>query len=53
MDKNLKLLSDIIIWDKYAKYNEAENRRESWNDIVDRRMAMDLDNHPSISDQIV
>lgn len=38
MDKNRKLLSDIVIHTKYAKY--IDGRRETWDEIVDRTFEM-------------
>lgn len=36
MDKSIEALSEIVIFNKYAKYNAKEGRRENWDEIVDR-----------------
>ncbi len=38
MDKNRKLLSDIVVHTKYARF--VNNRREGWKEIVDRTFDM-------------
>lgn len=40
MNKSQKLLSDIAIFNKYAKYQENKKRRENWEEIIDRYLAM-------------
>jgi ribonucleoside-triphosphate reductase len=43
MSNNLntqKILSDIVVYNKYAKFNPNESRRETWEEIVDRYKAM-------------
>lgn len=52
-DKSLKTLSDIIIYLKYARYIPSEYRRENWNEIVQRRMQMDMEKFPNITDLIL
>lgn len=47
-----ELLSNIIIYMKYAKYNPELGRRETWGEIVDRNKQMYLDKFPDISDDI-
>jgi hypothetical protein len=46
-------MSDLITWDKYAKYLQEEQRRETWDEISERNMQMHIDNHPKLADQIV
>lgn len=33
---SIEALSKIVIWNKYSKFNAKENRRETWDEIVDR-----------------
>ncbi len=40
MEKGLQVLSDITIFQKYAKYISETHSRESWEDIVGRYEAM-------------
>lgn len=46
------LLSQINIYNKYARYVEEQNRRETWGEICDRVMAMHMENFPKIKDDI-
>lgn len=39
---NIKVLSDIIVYNKYAKYKSSEKRRETWEEIIDRYIIMML-----------
>jgi hypothetical protein len=52
MEKNFKILSDIITWDKYAKYDKSLGRRESWNELTDRNMIMQMEQYPQLTDDI-
>lgn len=36
MDKSLQIMSEFIIYDKYARYIPELKRRETWDEIVDR-----------------
>ena len=40
MTNNYKLLSDIVTYTKYSRYNESEQRRENWQQICNRLQAM-------------
>ena len=50
MDK--KALSDITVFNKYAKFNPELGRRESWEEICMRNMRMHQEKHPSVSSEI-
>lgn len=52
MDVSRKILSDIIIYSKYAKYDEILNRRETWNEIVDRNVRMHSKKYPELTKEI-
>ena len=52
MDKSNKILSDIVVFNKYAKYVPKEERRETWDEIVDRYLIMMLKKYPHITDHI-
>ena len=42
MDISQKILSDIIVYMKYARYDKKKKRRETWDEIVDRNKKMML-----------
>ncbi len=52
MDIANKILSDITVHMKYARYLEDENRRENWNELVTRNMQMHIKNFPSLESEI-
>jgi ribonucleoside-triphosphate reductase len=52
MDISQKILSDITIFNKYAKYIPEINRRESWEELVERNMAMHIRKYPQIKEEI-
>lgn len=52
MEVSNKILSDITVHMKYAKYIPQLNRRETWEEIVDRNKRMHLKKYPNLSDEI-
>ena len=48
MNLNNKILSDITIHMKYAKYIPELKRRETWEELVDRNKAMHLKHYPNM-----
>ena len=52
MDKANKILSDVTIHMKYAKYDEKKERRETWSEICTRNMQMHIKQYPHLSEQI-
>lgn len=52
MDKSQKILSDLVVFNKYAKYMEDVKRRETWEDGCERNMAMHIRRYPQIKDEI-
>jgi len=40
IDNNIELLSNIVIYNKYAKYLPREKRRETWKEITTRYVTM-------------
>lgn len=52
MENTVKALSDVVVFNKYAKYIPEIKRRESWDEIVDRNMAMHIRKYPNIKDEI-
>lgn len=52
MDKSNQILSDIVVFNKYAKYVPSEERRETWDEIVTRYVEMMKKRYPTIVDKI-
>jgi ribonucleoside-triphosphate reductase len=52
MDISQEIFSEIIIFQKYAKHNAALERRETWQEICDRNMAMHVKKFPALAAQI-
>lgn len=52
MDNSQKILSDVTIFNKYAKYIPEITRRETWDEIVDRNMAMHIRKYPQLKEEI-
>lgn len=46
MDQASKILSDVVIFSKYARFIPEQNRRETWTEIVDRKQ---VDAHKKVS----
>jgi len=53
MDLEKKILSDITVHMKYAKFIDKQNRRENWGELVDRNMNMHLKKFPHLKEEIV
>jgi len=52
MDISQKILSDITIFNKYAKFKEDLQRRETWAEICDRNMNMHIKRYPELEQEI-
>ena len=52
MDISQKVLSDITIFNKYAKYIPEVERRETWEELVQRNMSMHLRKYPAMKEEI-
>jgi len=52
IQKEQKVLSDITIFEKYAKYKFGEARRETWEELVSRYLAMMIEKHPKLTEEI-
>ena len=52
MDKASKILSDVTVFSRYAKFDEKLGRRENWNELVDRNKEMHIAKFPDLKDQI-
>ena len=52
MDISQKILSDITVYMKYAKFVPELNRRETWEELVTRNKEMHQKKYPNIKDEI-
>ncbi len=52
MDISTKILSEITVFMKYAKYQSHLNRRETWEELVTRNKAMHLKKYPQLVEEI-
>ena len=52
MEKNNKILSDIVVFNKYAKFLSHANRRETWDEICDRYEDMMAEKYPTLGASI-
>lgn len=53
MDIGLSTLSDVVTFNKYAKYLPQQKRRETYDEIVLRYLQMMVDKHPSLAGMIM
>lgn len=51
-DNSVQILSEITTYMKYAKYIPEINRRESWQEICERNMAMHIAQYPALRAEI-
>jgi ribonucleoside-diphosphate reductase alpha chain len=47
-----QILSDITIYTKYSKYIPSKERRETWEELVDRNMQMHINHKPELKEDI-
>jgi ribonucleoside-diphosphate reductase alpha chain len=52
MELSNKILSDITVFNKYAKYLVDKQRRETWDEICDRYQNMMVEKYPSLTNDI-
>ena len=52
MDISRRILSDITVYMKYARYNDFLGRRETWDEIVERNKDMHIKRFPQLKDEI-
>jgi hypothetical protein len=46
MDISNRILSDVVVFSKYAKFIPEQNRRETWDEIITRKQT---DAHKKVS----
>lgn len=52
MDISQKILSEITIFNKYARYIPEMSRRETWQELCERNMAMHIRKYPNMKEEI-
>lgn len=52
MDKTNEVLSSLTVHMKYAKYLPEKNRRESWEELVERNESMHIKKYPQLENEI-
>jgi ribonucleoside-diphosphate reductase alpha chain len=52
MDISTRILSDITVYMKYAKYQPELQRRETWEELVTRNMEMHIKKYPKLENEI-
>jgi len=52
MELDKKILSDITVYTKYAKYLPELERRETWEELVTRNMNMHITKYPQLEADI-
>ena len=52
MELSNKILSDITVYMKYAKFVPELNRRETWEELVTRNKNMHIKKYPKLKDEI-
>lgn len=52
LDNSQKILSDIVVFNKYAKFEEEIHRRETWEELWTRNMVMHIRKYPHLKEEI-
>ena len=52
MNSTQKILSEIVTYNKYAKFNPILNRRETFDEIIDRNKNMHIEKFPTLKNEI-
>lgn len=52
MELSTRVLSDIVVFSKYAKHLEDQGRRENWEEICNRNLLMHQKKYPQLKEQI-
>ena len=52
MEISNKILSDITVYMKYAKYIPSLQRRETWDELVTRNKDMHIEKYPELRNEI-
>jgi len=52
LDISQKILSEITVYMKYARYLPAAQRRETWEEMITRNRDMHIENFPKLTNEI-
>ena len=52
MDISQKILSELTVYMKYARYLPIQERRETWEEMIVRNKNMHIENFPQLSKEI-
>lgn len=52
MDVSRKILSDIVVFNKYSRHIPSQDRRETWEEIVERNKQMHLKKFPEMKEEL-
>lgn len=52
MENSQKILSDVVVFNKYSKYVPELNRRETWEELCERNMVMHIRKFPQLKEEI-
>ena len=52
MNLESQILSEVTVHLKYAKYNPEKQRRETWEELVDRNKEMHIQKFPHLQEEI-
>ena len=52
MDIGSQILSEIVVFKKYAKYIKELNRRETWDELITRNVMMHIKKYPDLAEEI-
>ena len=52
MNITQEILSDIVVYNKYAKYLPKKQRRETWKELVTRNKKMHQEKFPQLKEEI-
>ena len=52
MNLSNRILSDITVHMKYARYDEEKSRRENWKELSQRNMNMHIKRFPALENEI-
>jgi ribonucleoside-diphosphate reductase alpha chain len=53
VDISQRILSDIVVFNKYAKYIPELGRRETWEELCNRNIAMHVKKYPHMEKELV
>ena len=52
MNITQEILSDLVVYNKYAKYVPKKQRRETWDELVTRNKEMHQEKFPQLKEKI-